>query len=123
MNKPPFVSKSYMRWTAALVVALGAVSAVVAQPANNSANQFGDRQTGHWGDPANGYFGNPAIGDFDKSMVREPPPGARPLGRVSGGKKTDGAPYITLPAPTDAVEPESAPKKQPAKKRAAEKTG
>lgn len=123
MRKPPVVSKSCSRWTAALLLALGTVSAAVAQPANNSSNQFGDRQAGHWGDPGNGYFGNPAIGDFDKSLVREPPPGARPLGRVSSGKQANSAPYITLPAPTDAVEPESAPKKQPAKKRAAKKTG
>lgn len=110
---------------AAALLSLGFATAVGAQPGNNSPNQFGDRQSGQWGDPGQGYFGNPAVGDFDRSQIKEPPPGTRPLGRVSNGK-TPVSPYISLPTPPDAA-PEvpatekPAKTKQPAKKKRAAK--
>lgn len=90
---------------AALFVALmiGAAPLCFAQPGNNSPDQFGDRQIGHWGDPGTGYFGNPAVGNFDNSVVREPSPGTKPMGKVNGGKPNEPSPYVSLPAPKDAA--------------------
>jgi len=108
---------------AAVWLSIGCVMTVSAQPGDNSPNQFGDRQSGQWGDPGQGYFGNPAVGEFDRSQIKEPPPGTRPLGRVSNGKAPV-SPYISLPAPRDAA-PELPPTdttpetKQPAKKKRA----
>lgn len=92
--------------TTALAFALALVAGIAAaQPGSNAPEQFGDRQSGRFGDPAQGHFGNPAVGDFDKSKLKEPPPGARPLGRVSRGKPSDNPPYVTLPTPADAAAP------------------
>lgn len=110
---------------AAALLGLGFAATVSAQPGNNSPNQFGDRQSGQWGDPGQGYFGNPSVGEFDRSQMKEPPPGTRPLGRVSNGKAPI-SPYISLPPPADAA-PEVLPTekeakaKQPAKKKRAAK--
>lgn len=112
--------------TALVLSLLASSSAALAQPGNNSPNQFGDRQSGQWGDPGQGYFGNPAAGEFDRSQLKPPPPGARPLGRVSNGKAPI-SPYISLPPPADAAPeepPAGKPSKtaQPAKKKRAAKT-
>lgn len=105
----------------ALVAAMLGVAlagSAVAQPRDNSANQFGDRQSGQWGDPAQGYFGNPAAGEFDRAQLKAPPPGTRPLGRVSNGKAPI-SPYISLPPPADAApEPATAaPQAKPGNKK------
>lgn len=126
MGKSAVGSASYGRLSAVFLLAIAGMSAAVAQPADNSPNQFGDRQSGQWGDPGLGHFGNPAAGDFDKSQIRPPPPGARPLGKVYSGKPPEGSPYISLPAPTDAAPastaaPAAAENKKPAKKRASKK--
>ena len=123
----PLTSRSgFTTRVAAALLLLGLAGAAGAQPGNNSPNQFGDRQSGQWGDPGQGYFGNPSVGEFDRSQLKEPPPGTRPLGRVSNGKAPI-SPYISLPPPADAA-PEvpatdKTPKaKQPAKKKRAAKT-
>ena len=97
--------KSGLRRRVALLVGLliALVPMSFAQPGNNSPDQYGDRQTGHWGDPGTGHFGNPAVGNFDNSLVREPAPGTKPLGRVSGRKLVEGSPYVSLPAPVEAA--------------------
>jgi len=117
------VSGRYRRLTAALLLTVAGSSSVLAQPGNNSPNQFGDRQAGQWGDPGAGHFGNPAAGDFDKAQIRQPPPGARALGKVYAGKPPESSPYISLPEPIDAgsVAPPAAETKKPAKKRASRK--
>lgn len=126
----------HSRWqrhcsTAFLLLAV-AMPLASAQPGNNAHDQFGNRQSGHWGDPGRGYFGNPAVGDFDKSQIRPPPPGAKPLGKVYSGKGPELSPYITLPTPADAateilppaaVRPAATPTKKPTRKRSGKKTG
>mgnify|MGYP001030138316 FL=1 len=123
----PLTSRSgFTTRVVAALLLLSVAGAAGAQPGNNSPNQFGDRQSGQWGDPGQGYFGNPSVGEFDRSQLKEPPPGTRPLGRVSNGKAPI-SPYISLPPPADAA-PEvpaadKTPKtKQPAKKKRAAKT-
>lgn len=124
MLKPPVDSGRCVLFSAVFVLASIAVAPSFAQPGNNSPGQFGDRQVGNWGDPGQGHFGNPAVGDFDKAQIIEPPPGAKPLGRVQIGKSAQASPYVSLPAPTDAApaevdaKPVASPKKKPAKKRA-----
>lgn len=110
-------SASRLRTMVLAALMIGAASQCLAQPGNNSPNQFGDRQTGHWGDPGTGHFGNPAAGNFDNSVVREPAPGTKPMGKVSnGGKPSEPSPYISLPAPKDAAaEPAASGKATPAK--------
>ncbi|MES2682549.1 MAG: hypothetical protein V4650_03450 [Pseudomonadota bacterium] len=105
MGKPAMISVGRTSAAATLLLALAASGAVLAQPGNNSPEQFGDRQTGQWGDPGAGTFGNPAAGNFDQSQMREPPPGTKALGRVSDGKRPEASPYLTLPTPADAATP------------------
>lgn len=126
MLVPAVNSASRRRAVLLAALMLGVLPECFAQPGNNSPSQFGDRQTGHWGDPGTGYFGNPATGNFDNSVVREPAPGTKPLGRVSkGGKPSEPSPYISLPAPKDAAaEPAASGKTagaKPGKKKPAAK--
>lgn len=108
--------------TTALAFALALAAGVAAaQPGSNPPDQFGDRQSGQFGDPAQGHFGNPAAGDFDKSKLKEPPAGARPLGRVSRGKPSDNPPYVTLPTPADAAAAPAEDKPAAKKKRSSKK--
>jgi hypothetical protein len=94
-----------------LALLLAAPASTLAQPRENSPNQFGDRQAGQWGDPAQGYFGNPAVGAFDNKQLTEPPPNTRPLGKVYAGEAPAQSPYVTLPSPVEtkaAAKPEAA---------------
>ncbi|MES2883472.1 MAG: hypothetical protein V4709_01605 [Pseudomonadota bacterium] len=126
----PAVNSALRRRTELLAaLMIGLVPQCFAQAGYDSLNQFGDRQIGHWGDPGSGYFGNPAVGNFDNSVLREPAPGTKPMGKVNSGKPVEPSPYVSLPAPKDAapqpaggskaatVKP--AKKKSPAKKKTA----
>ena len=104
MLVPAVNSASCRRALLLAVLLVGLAPECFAQPSNNSPDQFGDRQAGHWGDPGTGYFGNPAVGNFDNSVVREPAPGTKPMGKVSnGGRPSEPSPYVSLPAPNDAA--------------------
>ena len=109
MGKSAMIRGRHASAAAVLLMAFAASGAALAQPGNNSPEQFGDRQTGQWGDPGAGHFGNPAVGNFDQSQMREPPSGTKALGRVYEGKRPEASPYLTLPTPADAAKPVAEP--------------
>lgn len=108
-------------WSMAIAMGLALPLVVCAQPANSLPDQYGDRQAGQWGDPSLGYFGNPAKGYFDKSDIRPPPPGVKPLGKIYDGKAPQGSVYVTLPKPVDAAPVAAAEEEKTGKKKRSSK--